>query len=141
MASGLIDIMKRAAIDANEASQPTDLRFGTVVSVKPMKIQITNQMVIPESLLILPVHLTDYTVPVTFNWTTETAGSHQHSYSGTDSEGDSHSGNVDSAGSHVHQITSGASKTITIHNALKVGDKVVLIRKQGGQAFYILDKI
>ena len=141
MASGLIDIMKRAAIDANEASQPTDLRFGTVKTVKPLSIQITNQMVIPESLLILPNHLTDYTVPVTFNWTTETAGDHNHSYSGTDDQGYTQSGNVDNNGSHVHQITSVASKTITIHNALKVGDKVVLIRKQGGQAFYILDKI
>lgn len=141
MASGLIDIMKRAAIDANEASQPTDLRFGTVKTVKPLSIQVTNQMLIPEALLILPSHLTDYTVPVTFNWTTETAGDHNHSYSGSDSRGDSYSGNVDNNGNHTHQIVSGKSKTITIHNALKVGDKVVLIRKQGGQAFYILDKI
>lgn len=141
MASGLIDIMKRAAIDANEASQPTDLRYGTVTSVTPLAVQITNQMTIPQSLLILPNHLTDYTVPVTFNWTTETAGDHNHSYSGSDSGGDSHSGNVDNNGDHTHQIVSGKSKTITIHNALKVGDKVALIRKQGGQAFYILDKI
>ena len=141
MASGLIDIMKRAAIDANEASQPTDLRFGTVKTVNPLSVEITNQMLIPQSLLILPSHLTDYTVPVTFNWTSETAGNHNHSYSGSDSRGDSHSGSVDSNGSHVHQMVSDKSNTITIHNALKVGDKVVLIRKQGGQAFYILDKI
>lgn len=125
MASGLIDIMKRAAIDANEASQPTDLRFGTVISVSPMKVQVTNQMVIPESLLIVPSQLTDYTVEVTVNWQTENTGK---------------SGNTDEAfSSHSHGIT--GKKTLTIHNALKVGDKVVLIRKQGGQAFYILDKI
>ena len=141
MASGLLDIMKRAAIDANEASQPTDLRFGTVTSVTPLSVQITNQMTIPQSLLVLPIHLTDYTVPVTFNWTTETAGDHDHSYSGTDSEEDSYSGNVDNNGNHTHQVVSDESKTITIHNALKVGDKVALIRKQGGQAFYILDQI
>ena len=32
-------------------------------------------------------------------------------------------------------------KTLTIHNALKVGDKVALLRKQGGQSYFILDKI
>jgi hypothetical protein len=125
MASGLIDIMKRAAIDANEASQPTDLRYGTVTSVTPLAVQITNQMTIPQSLLILPNHLTDYEVDVTLNWTTENTG---------------RSGNEEEAFySHSHGIT--GIKTITIHNSLKVGDRVVLIRKQGGQAFYILDKI
>jgi hypothetical protein len=32
-------------------------------------------------------------------------------------------------------------KTMIVHNALKVGDKVALLRKQGGQSYFILDKI
>jgi hypothetical protein len=125
MASGLLDIMKRAAIDANEASQPTDLRFGMVTSTSPLKVTVTNQMVIPESLLIVPEKLTDYTIDVTpLDWVT----------------GNRSGGGGDSAfSSHNHDIT--GRKQMIIHNALKVGDKVVLIRKQGGQAFYILDRI
>lgn len=126
MASGLLDIMKRAAIDANEAGQPSDLRFGTVTSVNPLKVTITNQMVIPESLLIVPEKLTDYTIDVTpLNWVTE-----NRSGGG---------GGYESFSSHNHDIT--GRKKMIIHNALKVGDKVALIRKQGGQAFYILDRI
>ena len=33
------------------------------------------------------------------------------------------------------------TKKMTINNALKVGDKVALVRKQGGQSYFILDRI
>lgn len=125
MASGLIDIMKRAAIDAEEAGQPCDLRTGTVKSVSPLSIQISSQLILPEGLLIVPEKLTDYTIEVTpLDWLTE-----NRSGGGGDS----------SFASHNHAIT--GKKKMIIHNALKVGDKVVLIRKRGGQFFYILDRI
>lgn len=125
MSSGFIEIMKRAAKDANEAEQPTDLRFGTVVSVSPLRVQITNLLTIPESMLIVPEKLTDYTTDVTpLDWVTENKSG----------------GSGDSAfSSHNHSIT--GRKKMIIHNALKVGDKVALIRKKGGQVFYILDRI
>ena len=132
MATGFIEIMKRAAIDANEANQPTDLRFGTVTSVSPLKVQVTNLFTIPESLLIVPRHLTDYTVTVSMDWNTEGVGDHAHTCP---------DGGTSGNGAHNHKVVSSKSKTLTIHNALKVGDKVALIRKQGGQAFYILDRV
>ena len=52
-----------------------------------------------------------------------------------------YSGNTNGAGSHSHKVVSSKDKTITIHNALKIGDKVALIRKTGGQSYFILDKI
>lgn len=33
------------------------------------------------------------------------------------------------------------TREVTIHNGLKVGDKVVLINEQGGQKYLILDKV
>ena len=41
--------------------------------------------------------------------------------------------------SHNHTIT--GTKSLTIHNALKVGDKVILIQVQGGQRYIVLDKV
>lgn len=32
-------------------------------------------------------------------------------------------------------------QTMVIHNALKIGDRVALLRKQGGQSYFILDRI
>ena len=115
MATGLIDIMKRASLDAEENSKPADLRVGTVMSTSPLKIQVTNQFVIPESMLIIPEHLTDHEVQVTINWTTENAESHTHPVNG--------------------------KKTMVIHGALKSGDKVALLRNRGGQSYLILDRV
>lgn len=124
MTTGLIEIMKRAAKEVYENDQPTDLRFGTVVSVKPLKVQVTNLFTIPQSMLVVPKHLTDYEVEVTVDWTTENQSG----------------GSGDSAfASHNHDVK--GKKKMKVHNALKNGDKVALIRKHGGQSFYILDRI
>ena len=152
MSTGLIEIMKRAALDATDNAQMCDLRYGKVISVSPLKVQITNQFTIPASLLVVPKHLTNFTVDVTVNWDTDSSGSHSHSYSGnTDktsggseeasfaSHSHSYGGTTESEGEHSHGIS--GKKTMTIHNALKIGDKVALLRKQGGQSYFILDRI
>lgn len=132
MSTGLIDIMKRASMEAQDSQQPCDLRFGTVTSIKPLKVQITNQFILPESLLIIPQHLTDYDVEVTIpDWKTSQHDGHTHNCS--------ESGTTTSGGTHTH-IIEGKNK-MTVHNALKVGDHVALIRKTGGQSYYILDRI
>ena len=115
MATGLIDIMKRAALDATDNAKPCDLRYGTVTSTSPLEIRVVNQFVLPESMLVVPEHLTDHKVSVTVNWSTETAESHAHKVSG--------------------------KKEVTVHGALKVGDKVALLRKQGGQSYFVVDRV
>lgn len=124
MSTGLIDIMKRAALDATDNAQMCDLRYGKVVSTKPLKVQVTNLFTIPESLLVVPEHLTDHAVSVTINWNTGDRGG-----------GDG----MASFASHNHSVS--GKKTMTIHGALKVGDKVALLRKTGGQSYFILDRI
>lgn len=64
MSTGLIDIMKRASVGAIEASKPCDLRYGTVISANPLKIRVTNQLVLTAGVLIVPQHLTNHTVDV-----------------------------------------------------------------------------
>ena len=124
MSTGLIDIMKRASLDAMDNAQMCDLRYGTVTSVSPLKVQITNQFIIPQSLLVVPKHLTNYSVSVTVNWDTTSDGG----------------GSGEAAfASHNHNVS--GTKTMTINNALKIGDKVALLRKQGGQSYFILDRI
>ena len=129
MATGLIDVMKRAAIDANESNKPADLRFGTVTSISPLKVQVTNQFILPESILIIPEHLTDYEIEVTV----------KDSY-GWNTKNRSGGGGEAAFASHNHDIAFDRKK-IFVHGALKVGDKVALMRKQGGQFYYILDRL
>lgn len=104
MATGLIDIIKRTTLGVMSNEQLCDLRYGTVVDASPLKIQVTNALILPSSVLVVPERLTNYTVSIKDNVSFET-------------------------------------KTITINNALKVGDKVALLRKHGGQSYFILDRI
>lgn len=129
MSTGIIEIMKRAAMEAMDNNQMCDLRCGRVVSTSPLKVQVTSQFTIPERLLVVPRHLTDYEATLSFNWNTELAGGHDHP------EG------VGSVSDHRHVVQSEQTKKITVHNALKVGDKIALIRATGGQTYYILDRI
>jgi hypothetical protein len=103
MSTGLLQIIKEASMNAVDNAQMCDLRYGTVTSVSPLKVQITNQFVIPQSLLVVPQRLTNYSLRCTPN-------------------GES-------------------TQTVTIHNALNIADKVALLRKQGAQSYFILDRI
>lgn len=121
MSTGLLDIMKRTSMDAISNAQMCDLRYGTVVSIDPLKIRVTNVLTLPESLLVVPQHLTEHKMKITLNVDTSYASGEEGSFN------------------HKHDIK---KKTeIIIHNALEVGDKVAMIRKQGGQSYYILDRV
>lgn len=128
--SGAIKSHAQALMENN---QMCDLRFGEVISVSPLKVKITTQFILTESLLIVPEHLTDHKVYVTIDWETENH-THGHTISDTYTGGGSATNNT-----HKHGVT--GKKAMIMHEALKVGDKVALIRKTGGQVYYILDRI
>lgn len=64
MASGLVQAIKQATKEYMENSKPTEIKFGKVTSTDPLKIRITNQFELPEELLIVPQHLTEYKLKV-----------------------------------------------------------------------------
>lgn len=153
---------------------------GVVKSVSPLTIQVEGdeKLLLDSSTLIVPRHLTNYSVTVgisggavsgstdssshshTFdgrtsseshshpiNGSTENGGepSHSHNISGN-TGGDRHShtftGNTVSE-SHSHGITSltVAGATMTINNALTVGESVYLLSFNSGKQYYILDRV
>lgn len=142
-----VSAVKRAAVEAVEATKPVNVVFGVVLSVKPLKINIEQKMDLGEKQLILTRNVTDYTVEISLDHETEPAlTTHTHFYSG----------NTGSAGSgpHVHGYSGETGptnlththaykgkKTFTIHNALKVGERVVLLRIQKGKKFIVLDRL
>lgn len=137
MSTGLIDIMKRASMNVVDNAQMCDLRYGTVVSTSPLKVQVTNQLTIPSSALVVPEQLTDHTVQVTLDWDTE-----EHTHTHTHSISDSYTGGGSATNhEHTHRHSISGRKSMTIHNGLRNGDKVALLRKQGGQSYFILDRI
>lgn len=139
MSTGLIELIKRASLDVMNNSQLCDLRYGTVVSTSPLKVQITNLLTIPSALLVVPKHLTDYQVECTITQPSR-------SISSTTEKSESLADETETISEHTHEFnitTDGQTSrsAVIIHNALKTGDKVALLRKQGGQSYFILDRI
>ena len=80
----LLTIIKKAAVEAVEASHPSDFCFGKVISKKPLKISVEQKMVLSSAQLVL---------------------------------------------------------TRTVQNDLSVNEKVVLLKKKGGQKYLVLDRV
>lgn len=119
-----VKTMKKAAIEAVEATKPVNVYFGKVISIAPLKIDVEQKMTLGKAQLILSRNVTDFKTTVTLNWSTDnkSGGSGESSFA-----------------SHSHGIN--GKKEITVHNGLVVGDEVILIRKQEGQQFLVWDKV
>jgi hypothetical protein len=99
--SDLLNLIKKASIDAVNASKPTKVVYGTVKSSSPLKINVEQKLNLTDAQLVLTKNVTDHVITITID---------------------------------------GIEKQITMHNALKVGDEVVMIQNQGGQEYIILDR-
>lgn len=147
-AQRFIMMIKQAAVEAVNAGEPMALKIGEVVSTAPLKISLNQKITIPASQLLLTNAVRDYTVYETVDHTTGTALggvslTHKHTYSGTTSGDDTYSGATENAGGvnlgHSHSYT--GRKKFTVHLGLKTGEKVLLLRCDGGQKFIVLDRL
>ena len=84
--SDLIEVIKKVALNAVEASKPTNALFGVVVSDSPLKISIDQKMTLDSDSLVLTNAVKEHTLEMT------------------------------------------------------VGEKVILLRMQGGQKYIVWDK-
>jgi hypothetical protein len=123
-ATDLLNIVKRAAVEAVNAGQPSDFCFGKVISVIPLKISIEQKMTLGAAQLILTRNVTDFKTTVTVDWLTgaKSGGSGDSSFA-----------------SHAHEVS--GEREITIHNALRIGERVVLLKQKGGQKYLVLDRV
>lgn len=111
----LVELIKQIAAETNSAGQPTDIVYGTVVTASPISIMIDQKTTLTSDFIVLTKSVTKHQVDMSFSCSTE---------------------NEDG---HAHEINF-ASK-VTINNALKAGDKVIMIKQAGGQSYIVLDKI
>ncbi len=131
----LLEIIKKAAVDAVKASQPCDVLFGRVVNEDPLQININQKLVLTVNNLVLTNAVKDYEVDIEVSHEVEEdtfKESHTHTFSGTDSRGGSFSGTTGSGnlkGKHKHKVK--GKKKIKVYNGLKTGEEVIVIKVQG----------
>ena len=122
MSSGnLVQLIKKIAMDAVRAAKMCDYVTGVVTSEDPLKVKITNSFEIGEEFLMVPQSMTYHEVEVTikkeYGWKTKNR----------------------SGGTGDDIVLENVK--IMIHNALKAGDEVLMMRKSGGQEFVVIDKV
>lgn len=153
MLPNLTESMKKAAMQAMDASKPVNVAFGTVVNENPLMISVEQKMTLGMNQLILSRNVTDHDIDVSIEWSTENAlGSHKHEI-GTEEEmlvtmegGDPpHVHNIPPSTtgsknlSHPHSII--GRKRMRVYLGLKLGEHVVLLRMQGGQQYLVWDRV
>lgn len=129
----MIDVIKEVIEKLLERKKMTKLEFGTVESVKPLTVRIDAKKLLQEEDLILSHLVKDYYVDITVQHSTDSIyGSWDTSHSHPDA------GNNTIPTDHEHEYI--GRKKILIHNGLLKGEKVVMVRQEGGQLYYILDR-
>ena len=141
-ANELVQTIKKASLDAIEASKPVNVYFGVVKSIHPLTVNVEQKLKLGESQLILTRNVTDYDTMVTVEWDSEEeeATHNRNDLRQPGSDEESPDGSMEApSGGHFHRIT--GEKRITIRNGLAVGEEVILVRQQKGQKFIVLDRI
>ena len=165
-----IQTIKEIALNAVEESNPTTILYGEVIGVSPLKIKIDQKLILTKEFLVLTNNVCDHDVYMTVEHQTESAildATHTHdttsNFDGSidvkienDVKPDSTkvkstatstmNGNVDVivqqtniSAEHTHNYV--GKKKFVVHNGLKQGEKVILLRFQGGQKFLVLDRV
>jgi hypothetical protein len=130
----IIEAAKMAALQVMDATKPAGVYFGVVVSVAPLKINVEQKMTLESAQLILARNVTDYVVEMSVNHVTQAENEHVHEVIDTYTGGGS---SLPTTHFHVYS----GRKQFTVHNGLMNGDRVLLLRVQGGQKYVVWDRV
>ena len=119
----LVELIKQIARETVDAAVPSDVVIGEVIAVSPLTIQLESKFIISGDDIVLGKNTSDWSVDMSVDHQTEDAAG----------------GSGDAAYASHHHGYAGC-KTYLVHNALAVGDKVVLLRESGGQRFIAIDR-
>lgn len=114
-AAKMVELVKRAALDAVSNTMPSGVYYGTVTSASPLKINVESKMVLTEKQLLLSSLVRDFDVDMS-------AGDNDTSLASDSPFGSE-------------------KRSVKNHFALKSGEKVMLLRVQGGQQYIVLDRV
>lgn len=128
----LVRLVKQAAVEAVRADAPMAICYGNVTSTAPLKIQVDQKKILGEAQLILTDNVRDFNVVLS---TIEGEGKSQGPHYTENESGGSGYALFES---HRHKYQ--GRKKWRVHNALKVGEKVILLRCDGGQKYVVLDR-
>ncbi|MEC0171422.1 DUF2577 domain-containing protein [Paenibacillus graminis] len=109
----MLEAIKQAALGAMDAAGPVIVQLGIVTSVNPLKVMVDNRLELTEDFFIIPESLTKFEIDL------------------------KHTHGIDGSGATKEALV----EKIIIRKPLAIGDKLLLIRMQGGQRYVIMDRV
>lgn len=124
---GLLETMKQVAQATNDAGMPTAFLFGSVTKTSPLTIRVDNRFDITGDAIVVMKEF-------------------QAGVKGSPSTEEKSGGSGDASfAAHSHTLKSNYQTNTDAKSeyyyGLAVGDKVVLLRNAGGQAFLVLGRV
>lgn len=133
---GLLDTMKLVAEQSQNVNVPAAFLFGQVTATSPLTIRVDNRFDISgEAIVVMKEFKAGY------------YPTHRHSgFSNSPTTQPQSGGSGDASfASHDHVLKNNyltnTDETSEYYYGLAVGDKVVLLRNQGGQSFLVLGRV
>lgn len=135
-----IDIFNLSTERLLHQKMMANVEYGRVTSVNPLEIMLDTNLPLSAAFLTLTNAVKDHTVDITVSWATVEdeylKADHTH---GNGNNGSPTTSTTDFDTKHKHDIK--GRKRITIHNGLTLGERVILLRKQGGLDYIVLDRV
>lgn len=126
----LTDLMKLVAAGVINNMQLPEVYIGIVATKDPLSIRLSANHILPAKYLILTNAVKDHKVDIEVSWYTDD-NKHKH--------GNGNDGQDTTEVEHKHTVK--GRKEITVYNGLTDGEKVLLLRIQGGQNYVVVDRI
>lgn len=99
----LLNTIKKISVDAVRAAKPSELRYGVVTSLSPLKIRVSATFILPEAAIIVPEH-------------------------------------IKFVQGEPDPLTGVIPVVVADGNGLKMNDKVIMMREQGGGKYIVLGR-
>lgn len=132
--------MKAAAIAAVEASNPVNWLYGTVTKAKPLEIEVHAKLTLTEEFLDVSEHLTRHDRIVSVRYEYPKRWSESTVIGDTDKEAASTRNYIGSSEATAYEKYEMLNARMTFEDGLVIGDKVTLLRMQGGHRFLVVDR-
>lgn len=148
----MIEVIRNIIDEQMNAYGLTDLAIGTVVSISPLKIKLTDRITLNENQILLTEFVLEKSLKLIHKHDVEdvkiSSYTHSHKVEGATQKEKEHSHKIDlntmtDTHSHDAEITikDNLGAKIIIQEGLKNGDKVIMMRTEQGQKYVVLSKV
>lgn len=140
----MLSLIKRAALEGNKVSSPVELMEATVIEAPPelkIKLKSNQKLIIPKELIIVAEHLTRHDRIISINYEYPKTWIKDPDIGDGDKSTSSSRVNIGSSPATPYENYQMRYAKVTYEDLLKIGDEILVMSLQGGQTFYITDRV